>query len=122
MSDETQVRAAMQEYIDGSDTGDVARVKAAFHQDALMTGYMNGELQLGSPEPFFQVLENPPSGAPPTKGNYSAEIIKVELVGDIASVTLKEYGFLGMNFLEYFHLLRQDRNWKIISKTFHVNG
>ena len=94
-------------------------MKAIFHPDALMSGYMMGEYMMGSPEPFFQVVKEHPS--PSESGTvYTAEISKVEVTGKVARATLKETNFMGMNFTDYFHLAKVDKKWMIISKTFDI--
>ena len=111
-------RAVIQEYVDACAAGSAERLRAIFHDNALMSGYMMGEYLMGSPEPFFQAVENPPPGAG-TSGAYQAEITSVEVSGPVASITLKEAGFMGINFTDYFHLAKVNDEWKIISKTFN---
>ena len=111
-------RAVIQEYVDACAAGSVERLRAIFHEDALMSGYMMGNYLMGSPEPFFQAVENPPPGAE-AGGDYQAEITSVEISGSVASITLKEAGFMGINFTDYFHLAKVNGDWKIISKTFN---
>ena len=113
-----RARAVIQEYVDACSAGSAERLRAIFHEDALMSGYMMGEYLMGSPEPFFQALENPPPGVE-AGGDYTGEITSVEISGPIASITLKEAGFMGINFTDYFHLAEIDGEWKIISKTFN---
>ena len=108
----------VQKYIDGTYQGDVSALRECFHSKAVMNGYMNDQLLLGDPEPFFQEIENNPSmaegGAP-----YQGEITSVDVAGNVASVTVKETGFAGtMSFTDYFHLIKVDDEWKIFSKTF----
>jgi len=112
------VRQVIQQYIDGSYKGDVKALKKVFHPNALMAGYLQGQLVIGTPEPFFADIEKHPSmvgsGAP-----YKAEIKSIDVAGQIASVILVEMGFFGvMSFTNYFHLLKERGEWKIISKTF----
>ena len=114
-----QARAVIEEYVSACNDGSVDRLKALFHDQALMSGYMMGEYRMGSPDAFFQAVETPPPQAPATAGNYSGEITSVEISGPVASVTLKEAGFMGMNFTDYFHLAKVDDKWLIISKTFN---
>jgi Putative lumazine-binding len=118
-SEAAEARAVIEEYVDACAAGSVARLQAIFHEQALMSGYMMGDYIMGSPEPFFQAVASPPPQAPPTTGNYTGEITSVEVSGAVASVTLKEAGFMGMNFTDYFHLAKVDGNWLIISKTFN---
>lgn len=113
-----RARAVIQDYIDACAAGSAERLRAIFHENALMSGYMMGEYLMGPPEPFFQAVENPPPGAN-AGGAYQAKITHVEVSGPIASITLKEAGFMGVNFTDYFHLARIDGEWKIISKTFN---
>ena len=117
-SEVEEVRQAVQQYIDGSYSGSVDTLRKVFHSKALMAGYLQGQLVIGSPEPFFADIEKHPSmaksGAP-----YKAEIKSVDVAGQIASVVLVETGFFGvMSFTDYFHLLKEHGEWKIISKTF----
>lgn len=113
-----EVRQVIQQYIDGSYSADVNMLRKIFHSKALMSGYLQGQLMIGSPEPFLNDIEKHPSmaesGVP-----YKAEIKSIDVVGQIASVTLIERGFLGtMNFTNFFHLLKERGEWKIMSKTF----
>ena len=108
----------VQKYIDGTYQSDVSALRECFHSKAVMNGYLNDQLLLGDPEPFFQEIENNPSmaegGAP-----YQGEIASVDVTGNVASVTVKETGFAGtMSFTDYFHLIKVNAEWKIFSKTF----
>ena len=117
-SDEIAVRNVVQKYIEGTFTGNVKTLRDCFHPKAVMNGYLGDQLLLGDPEPFFENMKQAPSmaegGAP-----YEGNIISIDVVGNVASVTLKETGFGGnMAFTDYFHLLKEQGAWKIISKTF----
>jgi len=112
------VRQVAQRYIDGSYSGDVDMLRKVFHPKALMAGYLQGQLVIGTPEPFFAEIEKHPSMAE-SGASYKAEIKSVDVVGQIASVVLVETGFFGvLSFTDYFHLLKEHGEWKIISKTF----
>jgi hypothetical protein len=119
MNETNEARAVIEEYVAASNVGSVERLKTIFHENALMSGYFMGEYLMGSPEHFFQTVGNPPPDTPPNEGNYKAEITSVDVSGPVAAVTLKEIGFMGMNFTDFFHLAKVDGNWKIISKTFN---
>ena len=108
----------VQKYIDGTYQGDVSALRECFHSKAVMNGYLNDQLVLGDPEPFFLEIENNPSmaegGAP-----YQGEIASVDVAGNVASITVKETGFAStMSYTDYFHLIKVDEKWKIFSKTF----
>lgn len=81
-----------------------------------MSGYLMEQGLVGSPQPFYDALTHAPADPPGSR--YEAEITSVDVVGRIASVTLKERGFLGLDFTDLFHLMKLDGQWKIVSKTF----
>jgi hypothetical protein len=117
-SEKEAVERVVQQYIDGTYQGNVKALRACFHPKAVMNGYLQDQLLLGGPEPFFENIENNPSmaeaGAP-----YKGKITFLDVVGNVATVTIKETGFSGgIAFTDYFHLIKEQDQWKIISKTF----
>lgn len=98
-------------------SGDVEKLKSVFSNNALMTGYFNGEFYTGSAELFYDEVRDNPSPAS-TGSEYIGEITSVEEYGDIANVTLREKGFLGANFINLFQLVRLDGSWLIYSKLY----
>jgi len=116
MSETAAARAVIEEYIEACRVRSVERLKAIFHPDALMSGYLMEQRLVGSPQPFYDAVQNAPADA--ARGDYQADITSVDVTGQIASVTLEEKGFLGLQFTDYFHLVKVDGRWKILSKTF----
>jgi hypothetical protein len=110
------VRQVIEQYIEGSK-GNVEILRAAFHPDARMTGYFGGNMMLGTPEPFFDVVKS--AVTPESTAAYKAEIRSIEVAGQAATATLVESGFLGSDFTDFFQLIQDDQGWRIISKTFH---
>ena len=105
------------EYIESCRVGSADRLRVIFHPNALMAGYYQGTFYIGSTKPFFDEVQDNPS--PFESGAaYSAEITAVDVTGDVASVTLKEKGYLGTSFTNWFHLARLNGQWKIISKSY----
>jgi len=115
-------RAVIDEYVAACQVGDVTRLRAIFHNHALLSGYMMGSYLMGPPTPFFDAVENLSEQYRQNPDTYQAEISSVEVSGPVASVTLKEVGFMGMNFTNFFHLARVDDKWLIISKTFNPDS
>jgi hypothetical protein len=116
-SNTTAVAAVLESYIDACRRGDVDLLKEIFHPDAAMNGYLAGSLLVGGPGPFFDAVAGNP--APATTGAaYSAAVENVTVDGRQATGTIREEGFLGMNFNNYFQLLEIDGNWKIVAKLF----
>ena len=116
MNDDAAARAVIEEYVAACRTRSVQRLTAIFHRDALMSGYLMEQCLVGSPQPFYDAVQNAPADA--AGGDYQADITSVDVTGQIASVTLKEKGFLGLQFTDYFHLMKVDGRWTILSKTF----
>jgi ketosteroid isomerase-like protein len=115
---EAAVRAVLDKYADAVYHADVETLKNTFHPRAVMNGYLGDKLLLGGPEPFLADIGGHPSmansGAP-----FKAEFSAILVSGRTATATLEENGFFGNgHFVNYFHLLNEGGEWKIISKTF----
>ncbi|MFC3050792.1 nuclear transport factor 2 family protein [Kordiimonas pumila] len=118
---ESAVRAVIDEYAAACRAGSTARLKVIFAENALMSGYLGSQYLCGSTAPFLAYLEN---GTPPAKAGtpYTYEIPYLDCAVDVASVVMKEKGFMGMDFTNYFHLACVEGRWLIVSKTFHVDA
>ena len=115
MNDQTAARAVVEEYVAACAARDVARLKAIFHPQALMSGYLREVKMLGSPQPFYDAVQQAPAEA---VADYYTQIPQLDVTRMTASATLKEQNFLGMNFTNFFHLMKLDGKWQIVSKTF----
>lgn len=116
-----QVKAVIQNYIDGTYKADIDLLESVFHKDALMSGFLGGHLIVGSPSLFIEDIKSQPSMYE-NKDPYEAEIKSLKVTGDIANVVVYETGFRGDGCLEdHFHLIK-DGEWKIIAKTFTTIG
>ena len=113
----TAIRLVLQQYIDASYTGNVPSLKIVFHPEALMSGYLNDELDIGTPEPFYVELEENPSSKESGE-SYEGEIAFIHITGQIASAAIIEDNLLGMNYVNHFHLLKIEGEWRIISKIY----
>lgn len=113
-ADAKAVAAVMDAYITGTKNRDVAGLKAIFHKDALMTGYLGSNLRLGSPQPFYDALD-----ANEIAPDYAAHVTSVEVLGATAMGQIIEDNLFGMSFVNNFHLIKEDDEWLIISKLYH---
>ena len=116
-NDYASVRTVIDNYIKGSYTADTDLLKRCFHPNAVMSGYYRGDLDIGSPQPFFDQLEfelSPKSSSE----DYQAEISFIHIAGCMASVGVVEDNLLGTNYVNHFHLLKIDDQWRIISKIY----
>ncbi len=113
------VEAVLNNYMEGTYSGDVELLRSVFHPDAIMTGYMGDQLMIGDPNPFFEDIgSNPSMESQGTK--YEGKITKLQVNGNIADAVIYETGFYGDGTLEnHFHLIKDaGGEWKIISKCF----
>lgn len=104
-------------YIEATRNGDVVKMRSLFSSAALMSGFYEGEFYIGSPDFFFDEVRDNPSPSI-TGAEYGGEITSSEIFGNIASVTLKEKGYLGLDFTNLFQLARIDGVWLIVSKAY----
>lgn len=113
-----QVKQVMQNYMDGSFNADIEKLKSAFHANAVMNGYLGPECVMATPAAFIDDIASAPSMA--SQGDaYHAEIESIRIEGNVASVVVSETGFRGSaTLVDFFHLIKVDGEWKIISKLF----
>jgi len=116
--DSEAVKKVIEDYIDGTFKADIEKLKGVFHENAVMNGYLGPMLILADPAPFLEDMGSAPSmesvGDP-----YRAEIECIYVEGNVASVALSETGFRGDGKLvDFFHLIKTEGEWKIISKLF----
>jgi hypothetical protein len=112
------VREVMERYVEAVRKADVDTLRGLFHPAAEMSGYLGDTLLAGSPEPFVADVGGRPSmestGAP-----YTAQILDIHASSRTASLRVEETGFFGaFSFVNYFHLLKVEEEWKIVAKTF----
>ena len=118
IDDVAAVRAVVERYVDATYRADIEQLRSTFHPGAAMSGYLGDDLLVGTPEPFFADMGSRPSMAE-TGVAFKPEITSIQVSGRAAAVTLEEDGFFGVfRFVNYFHLLKVDGEWKLISKTF----
>ena len=108
-------------YAEGLRLGSVEALQKAFHPQAIMSGYFNGDLMLMPMEGFHDLVRSVP--APVNSGEpFRHEIKNVQVTGSTATVEITEYCFLGHDFKTCFHLIQVDSRWQIISKLFCTLG
>lgn len=112
---EDEIRAAVQQYVDGCAAADPRLVQNAFDDDAVMWGYLGPDRTVMSGADF---AANVVATASPAGPEYSSDIHSIDVTGDVAHAVLDERGFLGANFRNYFGLIRRDGVWRIASKVF----
>jgi len=120
INDYEDVRTLIQLYIDGSN-GDAGKLRAAFHPQARMAGYIGDLVSDNEPiEDFITLVEATPGLAGP---NYQAYVRTIDLDGDAGVAVLVESDYYNCDFVDYFSVVRLDGRWQITNKTYaHTGG
>ena len=120
VEDYDAIRDVVQMCLDGEATGNVEKLRTAFHEDARMFGSLAGERY---DVPISELMAMSVK-APADTGQYRSRILSVHQTGDAALATVAEEGYWGtVSFIDYLSLARIDDRWKIVSKLFaHTAG
>lgn len=113
-----EVLEAVNKYIDATYKADIKNLEKSFHKDARMAGYLGDELVLGTPEHFINDIK---SNTSMDENNipYKVDIKSINVMERVANVAVLERNFFGdVNIETYFHLIKIDGKWSIVSKTF----
>ncbi|VXB62725.1 nuclear transport factor 2 family protein [Aeromicrobium sp. 9AM] len=119
--DQERVTAAVERYVDAVVASDAEAVSAAFRADAWMWGYLGPDLVSAPISEFCQVVAETAEDDAWT-ADYSHTIEGIEVSGGVARATLKERGYRGGAFTNYFTLVRAAGEWSIASKTFYLDS
>ena len=106
----------IQQYIKGAVSGNSDDMKDAFHQDATIFGYVNGDLFAGPVQQLFEWNEE--NG--PAK-NLHVNIVHINVIETVATVQVELDNWTGYRFTDLFTLLKVDGKWKIMNKVFHLH-
>jgi hypothetical protein len=121
MNDQQQIRATIQTYFDSMYESSADKVRAAFHPNAKITGYLENEFHEMSVEDFagFVASQQP---SPKEKGEAPRlDVLTLEIAGNTAAARIRD-DYLGLTFLDSISLLKTDEGWTIYNKLFHVEG
>jgi hypothetical protein len=112
------VRKVIENYQEGTYKADIEKLKSVFHEKAVMNGYIGPDLLMGDPAPFIDDIASAPS-MESNGDSYQGEIESIHIEGNVATVVFSETGFRGeASLVDFFHLIKVEGNWYIISKTF----
>ena len=112
--DAAEVAAVLRLYEDGTRERDEDTLRAVFHEDAVMSGWLGPDFLVGGPEPFYAALRAQEVGP-----DYTARITAIEVTGATARARTVEDALFGLSFVNDFHLARGPEGWRIVSKLFH---
>jgi hypothetical protein len=114
LSEYEAIAKTVQPYIDGVKAGRGPDMQPAFHQDATIFGYAEGDLFAGPIQMLFDYVDDDD----PATG-LQARIVSIDIVDTIAAVRLELENWNGHRYTDLFTLLKVDGVWKIMNKVFH---
>ena len=114
IKDYQEIKDVVMLYVNGCATGNVELTKKAFHENAIMYGYLNGELCAGSIDALYGAISQ--LGA---DEKTKAEVDVIEVVGTVATVRVVLEDWHGLSFTDFHSLVKIDGKWIIVAKIFH---
>ena len=117
LSEYDAIARTVQIYIDSGKSGKGAEMKAAFHPEATIFGYVGTELFAG---PIQQLFDWNDQNGPATE--LQGRITSIDLAGTVATVRLELDNWTGHRFTDFFTLLKVDGRWKIMNKVFYLHS
>lgn len=108
VSDYEAVLTTVGKYTEACKVGKSEVMKPAFTDNALMYGYLNGQLFNGSIEALY--------GAAP-EAKTRVDVLSIEGTAATVRVVLEDWH--GIAFTDFHELLKIDGEWKIVAKVFH---
>lgn len=109
------VIAVAQKYVDGLRVGSATNVAKAFHKDAVMYGFTNGELMGGPIANLFDFIEK--NGKAPGI-RTRLDVLAITPTTAVVRVDM-EKDAIGADYNDYLTLIRIDGAWKVIAKVYH---
>ena len=98
--------------------GNSAYARELFTDDAVLFGFLDGELEHGSIEQFYHNVDTVPGGE-----SFKSRIDVVDIEENLAVVRVLEEGWGGrIDFTDYLLLLKMGGEWKCVAKAYNQNS
>ncbi len=115
------IRDAVNLYVEGLHTGNIAMLRKAFHPKAMMYGASDGNITIVEIEGLYSfVASNKPLSE--TGEPHQCFISSIQYAGNAASVEMIEESGYGNDYTNYFQLLKIDGQWVIVSKLYNASA
>lgn len=102
-------------YVEGLRLGNPELLAEAFHKDAVMYGFTNGELLGGSVNNLYEFVRK--NGKAP---DISTRLDVLAITPTTAVVRVDmEKDAIGADYNDYLTLIRIEGEWKVIAKVYH---
>ena len=118
MSNELEaINKILNDYYTSMYCSDGNLVRKTFHQDAKITGYLNGKLLRQSVEDFASFVENQIPSPKDKNDPKIFEIIRLE-IGDTTAVAKVRDNYIENIFIDILSLIKTESGWLIYIKLF----
>ncbi|AWM92278.1 hypothetical protein DJ564_16320 [Pseudomonas sp. 31-12] len=114
-SEYNAVIATANQYVEGLRVGSAEGVAQAFHKDAVMYGFTNGELLGGPIKNLFDFVQK--NGSAP-EITTRLDILAITPTTAVVRVDM-EKDAIGADYNDYLTLIKIDGTWKVIAKVYH---
>ena len=116
VSDYQAVKDTISKYLEAGKQGKSEIMKHAFHKDAIMYNADKGAIEGGNIQALFDYIDNNPAAS-----DMEADITSVDIAGNIAYARVESNNWHGARFSDMFLLLKDNGEWKILTKVFYSN-
>lgn len=103
-------------YIAGLISGDFAKIRTSFHQDAIMYGLSGEKVSGGSIDNLVAYIEK---YGPSKNMKFHLDVLHMTTTMAIVRIEL-ENAADGGNYTDYHSFIKTDGKWLIIAKLFHL--
>lgn len=112
------VEAAAMKFVRSVAEGKSTYAKELFTDEAVLFGFLDGQLEHGSIEQFYQNVDTVAAG-----NQFKARIDIVDIEETLAVVRVLEESWGGrINFTDYLLLLKIGGEWKCVAKAYNQNS
>ena len=113
-----EVEKAAMKFVKSVAEGNSAHAKELFHNEAALFGYLDGNLEHGSIETFYDNVDQVEADP-----QFSARIDIVSIEETVAVVRVLEENWGGrIHFTDYLLMLKIDGTWKCVAKAYNQNS
>lgn len=118
ISEYKAVEEAAQKFVKSVAEGNSKYAKQLFTEEAVLFGYLDGKLEHGSIEQFYQNVDTVSGG-----DNFKARVDVLLLEETLAVVRVLEEGWGGrIDFTDVLLLLKMNGKWKCVAKAYNQNS
>ena len=118
VQDYQAISEVLNKYIEGCKQAKSSIMKPAFSPQATMySAGLDGKMTGGAIPILFEGIDQSFRPSPES----TAAVTRVEIVGTAASARIDANDISGLSFTDFFHLLKIDGQWTVVSKIFHTH-